>query len=309
MTRPLATVGNANVDLIMGPIAPWPAPGSESLCSHEDLRAGGAAGNVALAWSGLGVPFQIAANTGNDRFGDWLAEALAPHSRRWPRAATATTISVGITHPQGERSFFTTRGHLPKLSWSEVETMLDWQALAGGTLLLCGTFLTDALTQEYDKLFARADALRITVALDTGWPLEGWSPELRRQTMGWVARSGIVLFNEIEATSLTGLADPEAAARRLVQAMPQGALVVVKLGPNGALALADGHVCRAAAPKVVVKDTIGAGDVFNAALLAALADNQPLSAALTRAAATASLAVSTEPRRYKTLTEAAHEHP
>lgn len=309
MTRALATVGNANVDLIMGPISPWPVPGSESLCRQEDLRVGGAAGNVALAWTGLGVPFQIAANIGNDRFGDWLAEALAPHSHGWPRTDAATTISVGITHPEGERSFFTTRGHLPMLSWEEVEAMLDWSALAGGTLLLCGSFLTDALTAQYDALFDRAEALGITVALDTGWPLDGWSPALRRQTMAWVARSGVVLFNEVEATSLTGLDTPQDAARRLAEAMPDGAIVVVKLGPNGALALADGSLVRAGAPRVTVKDTIGAGDVFNAAFLAALAEDMPLDTALNQAVATASLAVSTVPRRYATPTEALNEHP
>ena len=27
--RPLAVVGNVNIDLIMGPVKPWPTPGTE----------------------------------------------------------------------------------------------------------------------------------------------------------------------------------------------------------------------------------------------------------------------------------------
>ena len=42
-------------------------------------------------------------------------------------------------------------------------------------LLLCGSFLTDRLTAEYDRLFATAEARNVAVALDTGWPLDGWT--------------------------------------------------------------------------------------------------------------------------------------
>ena len=307
MTRPLATIGNVNVDLIMGPVEPWPAPGSETFCAHDDLRVGGSAGNTALAWIGMGVPFQIAASTGDDRFGDWLNEALGGHAARWTRAAAQTTVSVGLTHPGDERSFFTTNGHLPLLTWVQVEAMIDWPALAGGTLLLCGCFLMPALAAEYAALFDRADAGGIAVALDTGWPPGGWTNAVRAQTMDWVARCGVVLFNEVEATSLTGVADLDAAAETLARAMPDGAIVVIKLGVNGALAHRAGITVRRSAPRVEVRDTIGAGDVFNAALLAALADDASLDRALERAVQTASLAVSTEPRRYTMTMEAVDE--
>ncbi len=82
------------------------------------MRVGGSAGNSALAWEGLGVDFEIAANVGNDQFGRWLQRGLrraAPS--KWPMSPEGTTLSVGITHPDGERTFFTTRGHLPRLAW------------------------------------------------------------------------------------------------------------------------------------------------------------------------------------------------
>lgn len=308
MARALATVGNVNVDLIMGPVDRWPEPGSEVLCTYDDLRVGGAAGNAALAWMSMGVPFQIAASTGDDRFGDWLKEAFGNHAARWPRTMAPTTISVGITHPGGERSFFSTSGHLPLLSWAEVETLIDWPRIAGGTLLLCGSFLMHALTAHYDALFDRAETEGITVALDTGWPLEGWTDATRKKAMGWVARSGIVLFNEVEATNLCEQPDPIAAAKTIATAMPEDAIVVVKLGPNGALAQKGDETVFRAAPRVDVRDTIGAGDVFNAGFLAALAENKPLDQALALAVHTASIAISTEPRRYILTMEAADEH-
>ena len=301
MTRPLATVGNVNVDLILGRVAPWPRPGAEVLCMDDDLRIGGAAGNVALAWAGLGVPFQIAANTGTDHFGDWLRQGFGPVADRWTRTEGRTTLSVGITHPDDDRTFLTTRGHLPRLGWDDVNAQIDWDALSGGMLLLCGSFLTDRLAAEYDRLFATAEARNVAVALDTGWPLEGWTDRVLGMTDAWVARSTVVLFNEIEATSLTGRSDAKSALAELAARLPEDGIAVVKRGRQGAIAQHRGARFAAGAPEVAVRDTIGAGDVFNAAFLAALAANRHIAAALSSATATASLAISTEPRRYTAL--------
>lgn len=229
--RPLAAIGNVNVDLILGPAEPWPKPGTEVIVDHDELRVGGCAGNNALAWDSLGVDYVIAANVGNDQFGTWLKEAFGERSRNWPVEAVGTTLSVGITHPDGERTFFTTRGHLPLFSFPEVHSMLDGNRLRGGYALLSGSFLTDALTLAYDALFDWADAHEIAVALDTGWPLDGWTETNRLRTLGWLKRCHCALFNEVETTTLTGLSDPAEAALSLKGEMPAEAIVVVKRGP------------------------------------------------------------------------------
>ena len=297
--RPLAAIGNVNVDLILGPAEPWPKAGTEIIVDHDELRVGGCAGNNALAWDSLGVDYAIAANVGNDQFGAWLKEAFGERSRDWPVEAVATTLSVGITHPDGERTFFTTRGHLPLFSFPEVLSMLDGDRLGGGYALVSGAFLTDALTLAYDELFAWADAHEIAVALDTGWPLDGWTETNRLRTRAWLKRCHCALFNEVETTTLTGEADVTVAARKLKDAMPADAIVVVKRGPRGAFALdRDGQAFSVAAPRVDVIDTIGAGDVFNAGFLAALAADMPLKACLETGVAIASEAISTLPRSY-----------
>ena len=297
--RPLAAVGNVNVDLILGPAEPWPKAGTEVIVDHDELRVGGCAGNNALAWDSLGVDYEIAANVGNDQFGAWLKEAYGERARNWPVEAVGTTLSVGITHPDGERTFFTTRGHLPLFSFDAVLSVLDGNRLRGGLALLSGSFLTDALTLAYDDFFEWADAHEIAVALDTGWPLDGWTEENRQKTVGWLKRCHCALFNEVETTTLTGKADPAEAARSLKSAMPADAIVVVKRGPHGALALdQDGAAFSVPAPRVQVVDTIGAGDVFNAGFLAALAADMPLAACLKIGVAVASEAISTLPRSY-----------
>ncbi len=297
--RPLVVIGNVNVDLILGPAAPWPKAGTEIIVDHDELRVGGCAGNSALAWGSLGVDYAIAANIGNDQFGTWLKDAFAERASGWPVENVGTTLSVGITHPDGERTFFTTRGHLPLFTFDEVRGMLDGERLRGGLALLAGAFLTDALTAAYDDLFDWAEAHDINVALDTGWPLDGWTEANCAATIGWLKRCRLALFNEVETTTLTGLADAAEAARALKTHMPEDAIVVVKRGPNGALALGPaGDIVSVAAPTVRVIDTIGAGDVFNAGFLAALAAGMALQDCLRTGVTIASEAISTLPRSY-----------
>lgn len=297
--RPLAVVGNVNVDLIMGPVPPWPAPGTEMIVDHSDLRLGGAAGNVALAWQAFGRAFQIASNTGSGPFGDWLRQGFAPQSARWPIADTETTLSVGLTHPDSERTFFTSRGHLDQLTWPQVRDMLDWPRLAGGMLLVCGSFVCEALAREHEALFAHARAHRVSIALDTGWPADGWSAEILRQVQGWLRYCDCLLLNEAETRALSGGLSPDLAPASLLPLMPERAVVVVKCGPDGAVARATGGpLLTMPAPRVTALDTIGAGDIFNAGFLAGWSDGLPLKACLDRGVRCASTAVSTAPRRY-----------
>jgi sugar/nucleoside kinase (ribokinase family) len=295
---PLAAVGNVSVDLIMGPVPPVLDSGTERIVENNELRVGGSAGNSALAWSALGVAYQFAASTGDDQFGLWLRSTFGDLASKWPTAPTETSLSVGITHPDGERTFLSTRGHLPVLAWREIEAMLDWQELRGGVLLLCGAFLTTGLATDYAQLFDHAKANDVQVALDTGWPLDGWTRQVRADAIGWIARSDYLMFNEIEATSLAERDNVEAAARWLLEHMPENGTVIVKRGPEGALLLRRDCEIAAPAPNVEVIDTIGAGDVFNAAFLAARAERLDWDQALQQAIATASLAISTQPRLY-----------
>jgi sugar/nucleoside kinase (ribokinase family) len=311
MMRPLAVIGNVNVDLIVGPVAPWPKAGTETVVDHDELRVGGQAGNSALAWQALGVDFTIAANVGDDQFGRWLREAFGHRADTWPVRPEGTTLSVGMTHPDGERTFFTTRGHLPRFSLADVLSVLDGNALSGGYALLCGSFLTDDLTREYAAFFDWADSHRIAVALDTGWPMDGWTEANCAATRAWLSRCALALFNEVETVTLAGMSSPTDAARQIRSSMRHGATFVVKRGPRGAVAIGpDGTLVEATAPDVRVVDTIGAGDVFNAAFLAALAQEQPLSACLSAATHVASRAISTLPRNYggpMHLEDATHE--
>ena len=294
--RPLAVIGNVNVDLIMGPVGSWPQQGTEVIVDHDELRVGGAAGNTALAWMGLGVPFTIASSVGDDAFGRWLAEGFRPKSARWTVNASSTTVSVGIIHPGDERTFFTTRGHLADFTLDEA--MAQVGDLRGAIVLLCGSFLTDALTGDYPAVFDWAASSGASLALDPGWPPSGWTAGQLVRAQAWLAHTDHLLVNEVEALALSGAPTVETALAELASMMPSNAHVVVKSGPRGAFGLHGQTVAVAPAPVVTVIDTIGAGDIFNAGYLLAMAEGAPFDRALWAGVALASRAISTTPRAY-----------
>ncbi|MBU1823283.1 MAG: bifunctional hydroxymethylpyrimidine kinase/phosphomethylpyrimidine kinase, partial [Bacteroidetes bacterium] len=100
--------------------------------------------------------------------------------------------------------------------------------------------------------------------------------------------------NETEAEWLTGLSvsDEEsawAAARSLHTKGVQN--VVITLGARGALLYSADRQLMVPAPPVTPLDTTAAGDVFNGALVVALAEQKPLPEAIQFACQAAALSV------------------
>ena len=297
MTPTIYVTGNVNVDLIMGRLAEWPRFGTEVVLPHSENRIGGAAGNTALALQELGARHRLISSVGDDIFGRWLQSGFT--SADWVVAPTATTISVGIVNPSGERTFLTSQGHLSVHSVDDVLKLRPARAASGDILLLEGCFLSPPLLRDYERLVDEAKARGLMLGLDTGWPPQDWEPALRRRVLGWLARLDHLIINEFEVIGLSGEQTQEAAAATLRKALPMGATLVVKRGALGASGYRGDQAIDVPAPKVDVIDTIGAGDVFDGGYLAAIAADADLEAALRAGVATASTAISTSPRRYK----------
>ena len=110
MTKVLVT-GNVGVDVVMGPLEPWPQPGTETVVGERTLRVGGALGNTALALHALGIQPDYAANVGDDLFGRWLHSELKAHGCTLTVTPGPTALTVALSHPNGERTFITHEGH------------------------------------------------------------------------------------------------------------------------------------------------------------------------------------------------------
>jgi sugar/nucleoside kinase (ribokinase family) len=293
----LIVIGDVGVDLVLGPIAEWPRVGTEALVERSELRAGGSAGNAALAVSYLGGHSQLLSVVGNDEPGAWLRGQLQPLGATLAVCDAPTTLSVGLIHSCGERTFFTTHGHLESLSDDLLRPRIPPAPDASSIALLSGVFLTPALRAAYPLLIRELHALGYRVALDTNWPPQGWSAALREEVATWVAASDHVLLNELEVRSLADTTDLRAAIERLAAMLKRGATLVVKTGARGAIGTEDGQRCECAAPQASMFDTVGAGDSFNAGYLLARLDGAGLAESLAAGCRAASAIIARFPRR------------
>jgi len=294
---PLTIVGDVGVDIVLGPLREWPRIGTETLLERSELRAGGSGGNTALAVHYLGGESRLLSLVGNDDFGAWLQRQFQDTHASLPSCDAPTSMSIGLLHECSERTFFTTRGHLERFALRDVRPRLEPARNAHSTLLLCGAFLTPELRKSYDALIEYGRQLGYQVAIDTGWPSEGWTAETRVEVARWVSRCDHVLLNEIEVLSLADVETLPAAVDRLAATLRPGATLVVKTGREGALGFQDGRSASSAAREVDVFDTIGAGDGFNAGYLLSRMRGEDLATALAAGCHAATAIIERFPRR------------
>lgn len=292
----LVIIGDLGLDLIMGPLDHWPEAGTEKIVDRLEMRSGFSAGNSALAALWLGHDCQLFSAVGSDHFGDWLDERLSGVARHLVRIpGHATTLSVAMVRSDGERSFLTSRGHLENFNAAMFLDRIE-RAAPGDIALLTGYFLLPGLRPAYESLLLRLRDLGYRIAIDTGWPSEGWTPQIRAEVLNWLPLCDILLLNEIEVAGLADIADTDQALFWLANHMAPNGTAVGKLGAQGSAAAHRGQIARGSAPSVSVFDTVGAGDSFNASFLAALQKGQPLAEALNAGCLGASSILSRFPR-------------
>ena len=294
----ILVLGNVNVDLVMGEVDGWPAVGTEVILPRSEMRAGGSAGNTALALAGLRVPHRLVASVGTDMIGDWLAGCFDDAYSTWIAMDGATTLTVGIVHRGGDRAFFTTTGHL---AVATVEDLLAHvpQAPAGNAYaIISGGFLMPEIERETSAFIAALQERGWTVAIDPGWPPAGWTVQTRDRMRAWLAEADIALINAEEAKGIAATDTLDAAIAFLRPDSASDRILVVKSGADGALVMQRDETIAVEAPKVEVIDTVGAGDTFNACFLSVLARGGSLREAGEGGVRAASSAISTFPRRY-----------
>jgi sugar/nucleoside kinase (ribokinase family) len=172
----------------------------------------------------------------------------------------------------GDRAILTALGAVASLTAADVPEAL--LAAAGHVHASSWFLLQDCLGPGLGALFSAARSAGVMTSLDTNWDPSGrWaSPDLSAA----IAQAGLLLPNEAEAIRLAGADDLDAAVSALVAAGPR---VAVKLGERGALC-ADGRWrCLVSLPPVTPVDATGAGDCFNAGLIAGLLDGRDLAGA------------------------------
>ena len=262
MPRPdVCVVGEINPDLILYGLPKEIKPEQETLVEGFRLTLGSSSAIFAHNLAVLGTNVGIVSKIGNDPFGKmsvgWLEAGGVDVTHVSIAKTTATGLSVILAHPS-ERFILTYPGTMFELSYADLD--FDY-ILSARHLHLSSFFLHRALRPQIAELFRRAKAKGLTTSLDTNDdPEDRWADDLQH-----VLKSVDIFFpNEREAKKIAGTEDLARAINKLSETVP---LVVVKLGPEGALAREGAKEWRAPMLRVNAVDVVGAGDSFDAGFI------------------------------------------
>ncbi len=282
MSGRIVVVGDVMRDVVAtldGPIAH-----ASDTAARIAERGGGAGANVAAWLARAGAQATLIGRVGDDPAGAAATEELRAagvDARLAVDPALATGTCVVLVEPGGERTMLPDPGANAALDAAPLPADAVHLHVAGYALLRPGS-RPAALAL---LAAARAAGIGISVDPSSAAPVARAGPAA---FLAWVAGVDLLLPNRDEAAVLTGLADPEAAARALTAAARE---VVIKLGGDGALWTDGSRMERAAALPVPEADTTGAGDAFAAGRLAARAHGADPQAQLRAGCALAARAV------------------
>jgi sugar/nucleoside kinase (ribokinase family) len=262
MDLDLLVLGDANPDLILtGDVEPVFGQ-TEKLVADAGLVVGGSGAIAACAAARLGLRVAFVGVLGDDLFGRFMLEALTERGVDVSRCVTdpgrPTGLSVVLSRPE-DRAILTSVGTIADL---RAELLGDELLGAARHVHVSSYFLQHALRPALPALFERAHAAGATTSVDPNWdPAERWDGGL----LPLLAQTDVFLPNSAEARAITGIDDVDVAAETLAE---RGAIVAVKSGRGGGLAVAGHQIVRAGSIPAEVVDTTGAGDAFDAGFLA-----------------------------------------
>jgi sugar/nucleoside kinase (ribokinase family) len=284
-TFDLLVVGDANPDVVLGPLTGPLAFGQrEQLVPTGLVTLGGSAAIMACGAARLGLSVALAGRIGDDDTGAYVRGALQARGvdtsalRADPALPTPLTAVLNRDH---DRAILTAPGTLPATVGADVPAGL---AARCRHVHAASYFLMPGLAAALPALFAEARAHGATTSLDTNDdPAGEWDPQ---GIAALLPLTDVLLPNAQEARALSGLDDLTEAAAHLAG---QGPLVVVKDGAAGALVHDGRKPLRVRSVDVEPRDTVGAGDSFDAGFVAALLAGLPLPEAAALAAACGAL--------------------
>ena len=273
----VVVLGDCNPDLVLSGDDVVPQFGQvERLVDGAELTIGGSGGIMAAGAARLGLRTALVGTIGDDLFGSFMRDALAQRGVDTGAivvdASACTGLTVILSRP-GDRAILTFPGSIAALS---AEGAISDLITRTRHVHVASYFLQTSLVPGLATLFQQARHAGATTSVDPNWdPSERWDGGLREV----LAVTDLFLPNAEEATRIAGRHDPADAARSLARVGP---VVAVKLGAEGALAAsADGELVRAASPADTEPvDTVGAGDSFDAGVLAGLLSGSNIERAL-----------------------------
>lgn len=241
--------------------------------ADEDAFApypGGAVFNTAIALGRLGAPSGFLSGLSTDLFGEMLRKSLTESSVDSSLSVSyerPTTLAfVRLVGGQASYAFYDENTAGRMLSTSDLPDLPDGiEAMFFGGISL----VVEPCGATYEALQEREAASRV-IMIDPNVRPSFITDEAayRARIDRMIGRADLVKLSDEDLHWLYGPGSMDDLAARVLARGPSA--VFVTEGSKGASAFSSDHKVRAAATPVEVVDTVGAGDTFNAGVLAAL---------------------------------------
>ncbi|MGI4875766.1 MAG: carbohydrate kinase family protein [Janthinobacterium lividum] len=230
-------------------------------------QPGGAPFNVAVHLHQLGQPVQLISRVGDDDLGAELLDFLAG------RGVPTTYVQRGKTHLTGVVKANVDDANevvykiVQPVAWDYIQYDDALAELVAGAAMLVFGSLAARTPTTRDTLYRLLPHAKFKV-----FDVNMRPPHYTRETVEYLlAHCDLVKMNHHELAEILGwfgrAADDEATALAWLAAHFSLQAVCVTLGPDGAMLWTGGQLYRSPGVAVEVKDTIGSGDAFLAALL------------------------------------------
>lgn len=233
----------------------------------EGKKVGGAPANFAYHVSQLGLNSRMVSAVGNDDLGSELIESL--------QAKALCLLFEKVSYPTGTVQVCLDTAGVPcynikeNVAWDNIPFTNQLEQLAHETRAVCFGSLAQrsAVTRATIKSFLKAmpDGEGQYKIFDVNLRQGFYTKEILSDSMRYC---NVLKINDEELTALSQILDFSGMDWFLAEYGLE--MLILTCGANGSYVYTPGFVSFVETPKVVVADTVGAGDSFTAAFISAI---------------------------------------
>lgn len=270
----------------------YPPPGESMTADVPVIKTwGGDTSNTALAAAKLGLSSAYLTRVGDDVFGRsfidlWKQTGVSTDLVQTDSEKKTGLYFVSFEGPRHIFTYYRADSAACRVTAGEAELA---EAGNAGILHLSGISLgiSEMAREAGFRLMRRAKENGVPISFDVNYRPALWSADLARAVIGYTIAefADILEITDDEMEFLGWGKEPE----DILERFPGPSFHIVKRGAAGAFLSGPGGRTRIPAFPVEVKDTVGAGDAFNAGFLAARLEGKTLHEAGIFAAAAAAL--------------------